>query len=329
MFLGWGRILEMRGKEDGTTVYIDRWLTTIKAIVAFMLCATIAALGPLTYLMLQSAEIDNFLSTFQAISQHMEDNVTGTFQRKITTSKLIVSLLAQGIATSGSAYPNFTLSNFEQNMRPLATIADFRYVAFHPLVDQSERLKWEAYARHNNYLLKGPPGFNVSVNGSWVVGDGMYNVTSSGVRSYAGPIIGDSPFPTSHFPVWQIAPISENVGLINLDSHSVLYQRRKAAIDDALTQRKPVMTDFVYLLQDGFDERRPSTITFNPIINDALDNIGLISTGFTWDELLSGILQPGYGLIYCVVTRKSSKWNYLLNHHQIVSLNYTSLSSSL
>lgn len=294
---------EPRRKEVPDT---DRHLNVIKIAVFFLLCSMIAALGPTTYLLLHDAEINAFLGAFKSVSLLMSNSVYGSIQRKITMGNLVNAMFIGAFETSkDQILPNFTFVNFEDSMVALGTVADLRYIAFAPLVNSTTRDGWEAYAKKNVYKLNGPPSLNTSINGSWTVADGIYNLSSSGKRSR------DRRYPwyqSSHphwmFPVWQVAPIAQNADLVMLDSYAVTFENRHRSVEQVLKYMRPVFTNFVQFVQDSNTQKRPSTILFSPILSttDGDNIVGLSSGGFSWDAMLSGILNVDYKQVNCVIT---------------------------
>ena len=304
-----GILKDMNGEK---TTDIDYHLKVIKIAIIFLLCSMIASMGPLTYLLLHGAEMDEFESTFLSASQLMSNSISGSIERKIAAGKLVNNLFGGAIASNEEQIlPNFTLQNFEKTMNSLAISANCRYIAFAPLINNTTRLGWEAYAAKNVQMLNGPPSLTTSINGSWTVADGIYNISVSGVHSYDLGYTGkDTPYPYWIFPIWQVAPIAQNFDLVMLDSHALKTGGRQSSIDQALTSRKSVFTSFVQMVQDVGIINRPSTIIFSPIVSLADGNpiVGMFSGGFSWDVMLAGILSPEHKQVNCVITSTGSKW---------------------
>ena len=295
---------------------IDCHLKVIKIAIIFLLCSLIASMGPLTYLLLHDTEIKDFESTFSSASELLSNSIAGSIDRKIAAGMLVDNLFGGAIASDQKQIlPNFTLFNFENTMNALAISANCRYIAFAPLINTTTRLGWEAYAEKNVHKLNGPPSLVTSINGSWIVADGIYTISASGVRSYDLGYTGkDTPYPYWMFPVWQVAPVAQNSDLVMLDSLAVKIGGRQASIDEALTFRKPVFTSFVNLVQDLGTNIRPSTLIFSPIMSLADGNpiVGMFSSGFSWDVMLAGILYPEYKEVNCVITSTDSKCTIFL-----------------
>ena len=175
------------------------------------------------------------------------------------------------------------------------------------------RAGWEAYAAENINKLHGPQSLNTSINGSWVISDGIYNLTSSGMKVRSTGYILGSHFPNMLFPVWQVAPIATNADSVMLDSHGIIYGDRLKAIDNMLLFNQPVFSNIVQLVADGFSTIRPSTIIFSPIQNPSTGKaiLGMISGGFTWDSILSGIIQPYFQQVHLVIKSGKRKFQLL------------------
>ena len=294
----------------------DRQLNVIKIAIFFLLCSMMVSFGPMTYLLLHNAEVSRYTTTFKSISHLMSNSIAGSIQRKVEAGNFVDSMFAGAIdSDKKQALPNFTMLNFQKTINKLVKVANCRYITFAPLVDNTTRNGWEAYAAKNVHLLNGPPSLTRSINGSWVVADGIYNLSSEFVRSRDTGYMGENnPYPRWMFPIWQVAPIAYNSDLIMADSHAIKYQNRQNSIDKALTSRDAVFTGFVQLIPDlrryGLSYSRPSTIVFRPIISIADGNhiVGMFSGGFSWDIILSGILHSNYKQVRCVVTSYESKF---------------------
>ena len=294
----------------------DRHLNVIKIVIFFLLCSMIVSFGPMTYLLLHNAEFNRYTTTFRSISHLISNSISGSIQRKIEAGNFVDSMFASAIdSDKKQTLPNFTMLNFEKTINKLVKVANCRYITFAPLVDNTTRNGWEAYAAKNVHLLNGPPSLSRSINGSWVVADGIYNLSSELVRSRDTGYMGESSqYPRWMFPIWQVAPIAYNSDLIMADSHAIKFEHRQDSIDKALTSRNAVFTGFVQLIPDlrryGPSYSRPSTIIFYPIISiaDGHPVVGMFSGAFSWDIMLSGILHPTYKQVRCVMTSYESKF---------------------
>ena len=293
---------------------VDRRLKFITIAIFFLLCSMIVSLGPLIYLVLHNAEIKRLNGVFRSISHLMSSSISGSIQRKISAGDFVSSMVAGEVeADKNQVFPNFTIANFENTINKLVEVENCRFITFAPLVDNKTRRGWEAYAAKNVHLLNGPPSLSTSINGSWVVANGIYNLSSEFVRSYDTGYMGESiPHPYWMFPIWQVAPIAQNSDLIMADSHAITFGRRQDSVNKALTSRKAVFTGLVDLLPDIriYGHPRPSSIIYSPIISIADGNpiVGMFSGGFSWDVMLSNILHSKYGPIHCVVKSYDRKF---------------------
>ena len=296
----------MKDIQKGTT----RIIKVIQVSVSFLLCILIIVLGSLTYSILRYSEVTAFQSQFNSATLLITMSAQGRIQRKVSAASLVDRLYSTAISPHMGSLPNFTLPDFEVTMEVLCTIAGLRYIAFSPLVTNATRLKWESYAAANVNLLHGPLSLNNSIDGSWTVANGIYNISSSNKRSRE---------PTSNimFPIWQVAPIAANSALVMYDQHSSSLSLNRAtpsvglqnnSIDTMLKLKGTVFTDFVFLIPDRMNTTRPSTIIYSPIQIGEAGVVGLFSGGFSWDEVLKGILPLDYKQIDCIVSTKTSKW---------------------
>ena len=299
----------MGGKKLGT----DHHLKVIKIAICFLLCSMIATLGPFAYLFLRDKKIRKFTDNFRSVSHLMSNSISGSIQRKIEAGNFVSNMFSGAIETDKKqVLPNFTMANFENTINALVEVANCRYITFAPLVDNTTRNGWEAYAAKNVHLLNGPPSLSTSTNGTWVVADGIYNLSSESVPIYdMGNMGKSSPYPHWMFPIWQVAPIAHYSDLIMLDSHAIKFGRIQDSVNKALTSRKAVFTGIVNLIPDVrvYGSSRPSSIIYSPIISMADGNpiVGMFSGGFSWDVMLSGIVNPRYRRIRCVVKSDDRK----------------------
>ena len=288
-------------------------LQLTQAGLCFVLCALIAVLGSLAYFETKKAEILLFRSQFKSASLTITESITGGLLRKSMAASLVSDVFRHGHEKSTSQnFPNYTLPGYETQMNKLCDLSGFRFLAYSPLVTDVTRAGWEEYARKNVGLLKGPPALTTSTNGSFTVADGMMNITTAGKVKHSG-YISQSKYPKWFFPVWQVAPILENHHVVMYDPHA-FSGSRLMTIDKALEAGAGRFTDIVHLVVDG--QGSPATIHVLPIKSDAVGNpiVGLISGGFTWADMLQGILPHNYEVI-CVLKTTTSKYNvtYLFN----------------
>ena len=125
----------------------DRHLNVIMMAIFFLLCSMIASFGPMIYFLVYNAEIKRYATTFRSISDLMSRSVSGSIQRKIDAGNFVNNMFAGEIhADKKQSMPNFTTATFENTIKPLVEVANCRYMTFAPLVDNTTRDGWEAYA---------------------------------------------------------------------------------------------------------------------------------------------------------------------------------------
>ena len=282
-------------------------LQLTQAGLCFVLCALIAVLGSLAYFETKEAEIFLFRSQFKSASLTLTESITGGLLRKSMAASLVSDMFSHGHDKSTSQnFPNFTLPGFESSMNQVCDLSGFRFLAYSPLVTDVTRAGWEEYARKNVGLLEGPPSLTTSTNGSFTVADGMVNITTRGKAKHSG-YISQSKYPTWFFPVWQVAPVLENHHAVMYDPHA-FSGSRLLTIDKALDAGAGRFTDIVHLVLDG--HKSPATIHVLPVKGRTVGNpiVGLITGGFTWVDILQGILPHNYEVI-CVLKTKTSEYD--------------------
>ena len=280
-----------------------------QAGLCFVLCALIAVLGSLAYFETKAAEMFLFRSQFKSASLTMTESITGGLLRKSLAISLVSDIFSHSHDKSTSQnFPNFTLPGYESSMNQVCGLAGLKFIAFSPLVTDVTRAGWEEYARKNVGLLEGPPSLTTSTNGSFTVADGIVNITTKGKVKHSG-YISQSKYPKWYFPVWQVAPVLENHQVVMYDPHA-LSGSRLSTIDKAIEAGTGRFTDIVHLVVDG--RPGPATLHVLPIKSRALGNpiIGLIFGGFTWVEILQGILPHNYEVV-CVLKTTTSKYDMI------------------
>lgn len=280
----------------------------IQACVTLLLVIFIVALGSLTFLVLRNSELGSFENSFESAAIFLSKGVGDAIDRQTRSGSHVNHLFATAMSRGYSGLlPNFTMPDYEETVDVIGGIAGLRYVAFSPLVTASSRHAWETYAALNADLLGGPPSLTTSTAGSWTIANGICDFGSTGYplneKCYPAPSSNSS----TYFPIWQVAPIDQNVALVMVDVYSLYAGRATSVIDQAIKYRKPHFTDFETLVQDVAGVDRPSTVMYTPISSNEVGNavVGLLSGGFSWDDFLSGVLPDEYEKIDCVVSSKT------------------------
>lgn len=292
-------------------------LQLTQAGLCFVLCALITILGSLAYFETKQSEINLFRSQFRSVALSITESISGGLARKSIAASLVSNMYTDGLdkSTSGS-FPNITLPGFEASMNQVCGLSGFKFLTFSPLVTNVTRAGWEEYARKNVALLEGPLSLTESVNGSFTVADGISNVTATGKKKHSG-YISDSTHPTWYFPLWQVAPIQVQSHVVMYDPHA-FRGSRLTTIDKAIEAREGKFTDTIHLIVDGL--KIPATILMLPMRSDDEKVIGLISGGFTWGEILEGIVPHDYQ-VHCVLSTATSKDDSVLTTHIIHIIN--------
>ena len=83
----------------------------------------------------------------------MSNSISGSIHSKIEAGNFVDSMFAGAIdSDKKQTLPNFTMLNFENTINDLIKVANCRYITFAPLVDNTTRNGWEAYAAKNVHL---------------------------------------------------------------------------------------------------------------------------------------------------------------------------------
>lgn len=108
-----------------------------------------------------------------------------------------------------------------------------------------------------------------------------------------------------YFPLWQVAPIEENVVGIMFNMYSIPEQRE--AIDGCIANTHPTFTDAllksVDYHADDKHHNEPSSTLFYPVVRsqDLSVVVGVTSISFTWATMFTNILPSDVSGMICVL----------------------------
>lgn len=140
-------------------------------------------MGTVTFVLLRNAEIVMLKTHYQSSTSLIGVSVLQGVAKKLNAASLVNKLFQNSIGGQyGGTYPNFTFPAFESTMKSLMKVADLTFIAYSPLITPVTRKKVESNAASHVYLLKGPSSLNNSVNGNWIVANGISNKTDTGKK---------------------------------------------------------------------------------------------------------------------------------------------------
>ena len=243
-------------------------------------------------------------------------------EQKTNTALVVRSMYRTAINTGALTAPNMTLPGFEEIMNDLLPFAKLRSIQFAPLVHTNQATAWVDYAQRHVAELRGPASLTQRSSGAdWVVADGIFQFAPDHVHKVKSPLsFPDSAYPNWLFPLWQVAPIANNAGVVMLEVHE--QNGHHHLIDGLLqqTQKEPVavhsgITEPFQLFQDGTaaSNLRPSTVMYTPAAHPSGEVFGLLSFVFTWDDVFRNMLTVDNKRVYLVLTTTTSTFTFALD----------------
>ena len=315
-----GSVAEAPSQED-TLAESNNFAVKILMLrysLAFILCGLAAGLGASSFLLLRYRELSTFHGEFTSATIQTTRSLSDSIMKICIAANLMNDIYANALNTTGEAMlPNYTLPGYQSIVGNLNKLCNARATSFSPLLTNDTRQSWEVYAKDNVGLLHGPPSLQVSTNGSRVVADGIY-AYRNGRATNAPDYYTDSKYPTLLFPIWQLAPETNNSAAVMYDPHSDGGTRMEA-IDQVVATLQGASTDIVQLVFDK-GAYRPSTILYFPVtdINDSEKGMmGLFGIAFTWDEILRNVLPSYINRIDCVIRTKTTSFTIALDNGQV------------
>lgn len=296
-------------ESDPAPQFDHQYYRALRIGIGFLLCSLMACFGTLSYYLLRAAEVallrNDISSTYMLINQ----SVNADFTRIVDAADVVNNLFGNAIENNyGGIFPNLTLPGFESTVNSLRHLSGLEFIAYSPLINNTTRTSWEAYAKENVGLLNGPLSLITST------ANGISNITVLRQKVRDTGHIDGSPYPTVLLPVWQVVPIYNQADIVMVDFHALVGNGRDA-IDRVLATKKPYITVAPHLLQPS-DDLRPEGVIFSPILSMKSGNpiIGLFTGGFGWDNIFNNItLSP----IYIVLVTEGSTFTFNLDNGHI------------
>lgn len=290
-------------------------IIVLRLAVFSMLAIAAAVLGALSFVFFRSFESSAFEQQFNSAAALMSASIQTGLNSKLYSAQEFSKMYSYQFGTDAS-WPNVTLAGFEQISSSQLLVAEARAISFNPLIHQSSRRLWEAYAAANVGLLYAPASLSKSIGGSWPVSNGIYMKTSSGSRIYNSYNDSGSLYPEIHVPVWQIAPILNNTKAVMYNLHS--EPKRQLALDLAIKSKRAALTDVLQLVQDSYT--RPSAILFAPVFDllPSQNIVGFISIVFSWDAVIAKTLPSYLQGIDCILRTSTTTFTFTVNGGKVV-----------
>jgi class 3 adenylate cyclase len=223
------------------------------------------------------------------------------------------------------SWPNTTLPHFDiRTTNSFEKLADFEFFLFAPVVEASQTLGFEEYAwDHQGWIQE-----DLEVRGLGKIKPGkiprrIYSFDGESSRKY-----------NIQVPIWQVAPVPTDAGIILLDLYSQPSFRRM--IDDATISRHVLLSEVVdrsflsgnlHSLVDQGDASRdhhPRSYAIQPVYQDFSHDSKL--TGFvfavvSWDTYFLNVLPKGTnGFIVQIEDTCGTTFSYRLDGPEAIFL---------
>jgi hypothetical protein len=119
-----------------------------------------------------------------------------------------------------------------------------------------------------------------------------------------------------HFPAWQVAPVRDFPGTILFDAYSA-GGSRKAAIDQLLSTKKPVVSDFVKLVIDK--TLKPSANAYGPTTSEDPGEpiVAITASTFSFDDVFRSMQLFESNHVDCVVSSPTTSYTFSLNGNDV------------
>jgi CHASE domain len=245
---------------------------------------------------------------------------------------LSASVTSASLAT-GSTFPNVTIPDFELHGMNNNKISKALQVTYAPLIERSDREKWEVYSRHqqdsqdpdwSSSKAKGTKKAAVSPPIHGWAEQGGTNLTMEPTSTEFGL--------WGHAPVWQQAPAPhKDKSIVNFDllSHPViarLFHGVRQAQQAALSQAMPLK--FLCGGAVAYDYDHPHSILLNPVYpslkkdhHDPDDMVGLLAAVVSWDTYFSNILhKENDGLVVVLHNACGEQFSYRIDGPEAIFL---------
>jgi class 3 adenylate cyclase len=268
-------------------------------------------LSYLTYYAITSDETEDFQTEFSDFADKVIDQFLEETQLKVWLCYSLSLAYTSEFEDSGD-WPNVSLKRFEVKTLGATDMARASSIAFSPLVTDEERSSWESYAANIDPMLKmrklngtadeaqpssSLPTVETMSQSDYNVKDGIYRIENGTIVSDKG----SGPY----FPLWQIAPVMENVQAVMFNQMSV--PSRAKAISSMMEDSSPVLSEVFY--QDTYDQAKDEAafetrgVLFFPVFDHFAHGsvVGAVSTEFNWEDNFRNILPAHSKGIICVL----------------------------
>jgi hypothetical protein len=204
-----------------------------------------------------------------------------------------------------STWPFVTLPGFEAQTEAAIANTNARFVSFQPIVSPAQRSQWESFAveHQDEWISESFEYFGLEYNATEIP------ITPFIFDSVATPLEERQPssgpfFAGQYAPIWQIAPILGNTGLINYDVYAFSYFSKVLGIM-ARAPGEAMLSEVVNLnvnttLPESFLTIPIMDTLQVPVPSDAV-MVGTITAFLPWHDFFAGVLPKTVNGIEIVI----------------------------
>ena len=143
--------LKPQAEEEKRHTKYKRRIYTLRVTVFLILTTFAAALGAASYLYLRSFETANLQRQIQASVTQLENTIQDGLGNKVTSSRLLGNIYKYALKNGGYAgtFPEVILPGYAAIAKDLLTLGTYTQLYWLPLVNATDRIKFEAFAKKN------------------------------------------------------------------------------------------------------------------------------------------------------------------------------------
>lgn len=284
-------------------------------ILLMLTIAAITANSVFVYVFIE--EENKYETSLRELSHKLVDNFYAELERKMSTARALSTTFTSHSYSTGAKWPFFSLPDFGAQCVVPRQVGQISTVSLSPLVVQSQREAWEAYAAHFAFVALDDGSMGVDpleeeeastrfyMEHDRSVEDGIY-------RTVAGEAVNDTITADLYFPIWQSTPLSPNGTEIMYHprSNRVREQAILSSIDSAAGACSDVLlhasnrSDFVFYAT-------PRSTIYYPLWESLHKQTIMASLGleFRWETFFTGVLPESVEKPLLIVLQSSCGGN--------------------
>jgi hypothetical protein len=288
-------------KQFRTPKHVIYW----KWFVFIFILAMTGMTGWLAYFFASKFEYNQFKDGNAATTGLLLRRIEIQLQNFIDTPVALASLY--GLTFDANAWPNATLSAFEETSQYTINVSNVELIYFCPLVPAAKVAEWEQYAVENYFRLEGDQSIYSGASGDWAVADGIYKYgrAFNKVKDETSDVLA---------PVWQISPMFDSsislplstVVMFNLYTYNITMK----SFDKVIAGQPWALSNFI--LDTGSDINQHNLAPIYANNDESDDLVGFFSAYTSWKNMLVDMIQTDGGSFYLVMTMEDDVGTFLV-----------------